>query len=133
MKQTGKMIGGILLLFIGVNILLGMIGVNIGGLLGVLIGAVLLYWGYSRYQIKDQWSFSSIILVALGVLMVLGGLGGIVSLVIGAFLIYGGYKLIRTKIEESVDLKKRNKECSYDTIDEEFTKLMEEGGDKYVR
>ncbi|WP_332631154.1 hypothetical protein [Halalkalibacter flavus] len=127
MKHSGKFIGGILLIFIGINILLGMIGVNIGGIIGLLIGGALLYFGYTKWQDKGQWSFSSIILVTFGALMLLGGLGGIVSLLIGAFLVYGGYKLMKTNNDSKVDFKEKTK-SSFDTIDEEFAKLMKEGG-----
>ncbi|GAE25894.1 hypothetical protein JCM9140_1915 [Halalkalibacter wakoensis JCM 9140] len=125
MNKGAKVFGGILLIFIGVNILLGMIGINVGGLLGLLIGGGLLYWGYSKWQETGKWSFSSILLVGFGALLLLGGLGGIIGLIIGALLVYGGYKLIKSK--EQVEEKMEKKKTTYDTIDEEFTKLMKEG------
>ncbi|KHF42037.1 hypothetical protein [Halalkalibacter okhensis] len=119
MKRSSKFFGGILLIFIGLNILLGMIGVNIGGIIGLLVGGALLYWGYSKWQDKGQWSFSSIILVTFGALMLLGGLGGIVSLLIGAFLVYGGYKLMKTKesvSDDHEDVKEKTKAHSIQSI-----------------
>ncbi|MFC0473680.1 hypothetical protein ACFFHM_25010 [Halalkalibacter kiskunsagensis] len=131
MKQPGKIVGGLLLILIGASVLLGMIGINLGGIIGLAIGGGLVYWGYAKWQEKGQCSFGSILLIAFGAIILLGGLGGIVSLLLGAFLVYGGYKLIQPKDKGlEVDLSKESatKHTAYDTIDEEFEKLLKEGG-----
>ncbi|MFC0561797.1 hypothetical protein [Halalkalibacter alkalisediminis] len=132
MKQTGKVIGGILLVFIGASILLGMLGINLGGLFGLVIGGCFIYWGYSISRDKGKWSIMSILLVALGTVIFLGGIGGVVSLVIGAFLVYGGYKMLQTKetVEESEISRSVKSSSTYDNIDEEFAQLIGEGGAK---
>jgi lia operon protein LiaI len=134
MKKPGKIVGGILLIFIGASILLGMLGINIGGLIGLIIGGCFLYWGYSKFKEKGKWSFSSLLLVALGAVILLGGIGGVVSLLIGALLVYGGYKLMQGNDEKKEDMQEEEmsktvtKQSTYDTIDEEFTRLIGEGG-----
>ncbi len=134
MKRPGKVFGGILLILIGVSILLSLIGIHLGGIIGFAIGAWLLYWGYCNWKEKGKWSFSSILLLILGGLILLGGLGGMMSLLIGAALVYGGYRLVKPKQREEDftdfhldDIPMKSSTTStYDTIDEEFAKLMNE-------
>ncbi|GAE35685.1 hypothetical protein [Halalkalibacter akibai] len=130
MKITGKVIGGILLMFIGANIVLGMLGIHIGGLLGLVIGGCLLYFGYSKYKEKGKWSFGSILLGLLGAIILLGGMGGLVGLAIGALLVYGGYQLINPKKENEEKDSSRSTSSvgsTYEMIDKEFTRLIKEG------
>ncbi|MCM3762636.1 hypothetical protein M3212_17875 [Alkalihalobacillus oceani] len=130
MKHPGKMFGGILLMLIGASILFSMIGVHIGGIIGLAIGAWLLYWGYSKWQEQGKWSFSSVLLLIVGALIALGGIGGVVSLAIGVILVYFGYRLLKPKdqaeetIEEEEDLAPVK--TTYDVIDKEFEKLLNE-------
>ncbi len=132
MKRPGKMFGGALLILIGASVLLSMIGIHLGGLIGLAIGAWLLYWGYSKWQEKGGWSFSSILLITLGALIVLGGLGGVMSLLVGIALIYGGYKLLKPKQEfDEVEVDDTSLRSTYDTIDEEFSKLLKEKQTNY--
>ncbi|NEU31522.1 hypothetical protein GN156_12180 [bacterium LRH843] len=132
MKRPGRIFGGMLLVLIGVSILLGMFGIHLGSIIGLAIGAWLLYWGYSKWQQKGRWSFSSILLMMIGGLIVLGGLGGIMSLLAGIVLIYAGYKLLKPKSElDEVELDDTPVKSTYDTIDEEFEKLMKEKSFKY--
>ncbi|ARK29178.1 hypothetical protein [Halalkalibacter krulwichiae] len=131
MNNIGKFIGGVLLMFIGSSILLGMLGINIGGLLGLVIGGCFLYWGYTKYQEKRKWTFSSILLFGLAFVFLLGGLGGVISIAIGALLLYFGYKLLvqnDNDKENTVNVVSTKKSSTYEVIDEEFDRLIKEGG-----
>ncbi|GAE30379.1 LiaF transmembrane domain-containing protein [Halalkalibacter hemicellulosilyticus] len=129
MKLTGKVFAGFLLIFIGASMLLSLIGIHLGGLLGLAIGAALLYWGYCRYQENGRWSLSSIILIVLGISFLFGGIGGVISLLIGGFLVYVGYQFMtksdtkksHEEEEESLDYSK----STYDSLDEEIDRLLE--------
>jgi lia operon protein LiaI len=122
-KRTSKALGGILLLFIGLSMLLSMIGIHLGGLIGLVLGAWLMYVGYSKWQ-EVGWSVSSIALFALGAVLLFGGMGGVVSLAIGVLLVYGGYQLLMPA--NGVDEEDFAEESSspYGSLDEEFNRLM---------
>lgn len=129
--RPGKMFGGILLILIGASVLFSMIGIHLGGIIGLAIGAWLLYWGYSNWKQKG-WCLSSIILFILGGCIILGGLGGIMSLLVGILLIYGGYRLVKPSEKNEDDggftvyEREERSKSTYDTIDEEFSKLINE-------
>ncbi|GAF65708.1 hypothetical protein BTS2_2607 [Bacillus sp. TS-2] len=129
MKLAIKVMGGALLIFIGLSIILSLLGIHLGGLFGLIVGASLLYWGYTRYKENNEWSVTTIIIIAAGVLMIFGGIGGIISLLIGLLLLYGGYELIKGKKEkdESFDVQYEESivtKSHYDPLDEEFNRLM---------
>ncbi|KMK75695.1 hypothetical protein [Alkalihalobacillus pseudalcaliphilus] len=131
MNKAIKIVGGGFLIFIGLSVILGLLGIHLGGLLGVIIGAALLYWGYSRWEETGQWSFSTIVIIALGALILFGGIGGLFSLLLGALFLYGGYRLIVSKktnpdvfesdFKEESSFKSKRK---YDSFDDEFDRLM---------
>ncbi|WP_413374569.1 LiaF transmembrane domain-containing protein [Alkalihalobacillus sp. 1P02AB] len=131
MNKVVKIIGGAFLIFIGITMILSLMGIHLGGLFGLIVGAGLLYWGYSRWQERGEWSFGTIIIIALGTLILFGGLGGIISLLIGILLLYGGYRMITSKgknrkvIEEDVDFDDSYRaKRKYDSFDDEFDRLM---------
>lgn len=134
MRHSAKMFGGVLLILIGASLLLSMIGIHLGGLIGLAIGAWLLYWGYSKWQQKGGWSFLNIFLLTIGSLFMIGSLGGVISLLIGIALMYGGYKLLKSKQvfkDDEIVVERRSTKSTYDTIDEEFVKLMKEKQTNY--
>ncbi|WP_100406552.1 hypothetical protein [Bacillus solitudinis] len=128
MKRSGKAVGGFILILIGISLIFSLIGVHLGGLIGIALGVGGLYWGFSIYRERGRWSFSSIVLIVIGAMILFGGLGGIISLVIGAGLVYGGYRLIKPRQEEELDLSDDTEWAkpvsTYDSIDEEFARLM---------
>lgn len=135
MNRSVKTFGGVLLILLGASILLGMFGIHLGGIVSLAIGAWLIYWGYSKWQEKGEASFTSVALLIIGSIIVVGGLGGIVSFLIGAALVYGGYRLLKRNDDDELLDDDRFIEAplktTYDLIDEEFEKLMNEGGMKY--
>lgn len=126
MKNPVKQFGGILLILIGASVLLSMIGIHLGGLIGLVIGAWLMYWGYTKYNEEGRWSFSSLFLLIIGTLIALGGLGGVFSMIVGIFLVYGGYRLMKPKVdtEEFMEEESPIKRTQYDVIDDEINKLL---------
>ncbi|WP_088102658.1 LiaF transmembrane domain-containing protein [Halalkalibacter urbisdiaboli] len=129
MKRTGKAVGGFLLILIGASLVLSLLGIHLGGLLGVILGIALVYWGYNIYQERGRWSFSSVALIALGAIILFGGLGGIMSLLIGIGLVYGGYRLLKPSEEEDetkfeLDDYDVQSNSTYDSIDEEIARLV---------
>lgn len=127
MKRTVKVFGGLVLIILGASFFLGMIGIHIGGFISLAIGAWLMYWGYSIWQEKGGASFSSVFLLTVGGIIAIGGLGGLFSLLLGIALIYGGYRLLK-KNENDYDLHvddiEEKSTSTYDFIDAEFEKLM---------
>lgn len=125
MKQPVKKLGGFLFILIGVTVLLGLIGIHLGSIVGLAIGSWLLYWGYSRSQEKERWTLSSIVLVAVGALIIFGGLGGVASLLFGILLVYAGYKLIKPESSQLIDDESEHGSMTtYDVLDDEIEKLL---------
>ncbi|MDV2686285.1 hypothetical protein RYX56_18105 [Alkalihalophilus lindianensis] len=122
-KRTIKALGGILLLFIGLSMLLSMIGIHLGGVIGLVLGAWLMYLGYSKWQ-EVGWSLSSIVLLALGAVLLFGGMGGVVSLAIGILLVYGGYQLLMPANGGDEEDFAEESSSPYGSLDEEFNRLM---------
>lgn len=123
MRRAAKALGGAILLFIGVSILLSMFGIHLGGLIGLVLGAWLMYLGYTKWQ-ETGWSPSSIVLLALGAVILFGGMGGVVSLAIGLLLVYFGYKLVVQKTEQEDEEDEDNYGSDYDSLDAEFDRLI---------
>lgn len=126
--MNGKAVGGIILMILGGTFVLGLFGLHLGGLFSLVLGGVLIYWGYTKWQ-EQGWTFSSIALLALGIIVIFGGIGGVISLALGLLLIYGGYRLLKPKAESSTffdesDDSYDRPRSNYDSIDEEFARLM---------
>ncbi|WP_017728666.1 LiaF transmembrane domain-containing protein [Halalkalibacterium ligniniphilum] len=127
MKRTGKVIGGVFLVLIGASMLFGMLGIHLGGLASVVIGALLLYWGYAKWQEKDELTFTSILLMGLGGIVLFGGIGGVISLAIAALFIYGGYRLLKRHSDDAdldFEADERPTTRAFDSIDDEFARMM---------
>ncbi|TPE68747.1 LiaF transmembrane domain-containing protein [Halalkalibacterium halodurans] len=129
MKGAGKWIFGILLVIIGANMILGMFNIHLGGIIGLVLGALLLYWGYQQWQARGKLSFGSVLLLAFGSILVMGGLGGVIGLAVAILFIYFGYRLLKKSDNDEeqpmdVALEKRPTSRAYDSIDEEFNKMM---------
>ncbi|WP_156323989.1 hypothetical protein [Bacillus sp. JCM 19034] len=54
MKLSGKVFIGFLLIIVGANILFSMIGIHLGSLVGLAIGAALLYWDIGAIRMKGN-------------------------------------------------------------------------------
>lgn len=88
---------GYLLLILGLVMLLGMLGINVGWIIGIIIPSYFIYKGWKVYSNNESGfkKFFGAVLITVGLLWLLGMLHFIVGIVISTFLIYFGYQMIK--------------------------------------
>lgn len=97
MKWSLKMIFGIVLLLIGANILLGLLGIRLGGIFGFVIAAACLYFGYNKLNEHNEPNkVGGGLLIGLGVVILLGKFHFLGGILIAALILYVGYHLIKS-------------------------------------
>lgn len=130
--MSGKQICGILLCIIGGTVLLGLIGVQIGGLFSLMIGGVLVYYGLKKWQ--EERRLVAGFLLIIGAIFLLSSIPIVLSIIVGGLLTYAGYRMVRSNASGSTDsgsyFAGKNKNISRpgrslgDPFDEEWEQLM---------
>lgn len=132
MRMTGKFIAGIALVLLGGWLFLGMFGIHLGGLIGFLLGAALIYFGVKK--IKQDHKVLGVFSLIFGFMFLGGSLPFLIGLALAAVCIYYGWKLIKNDCPERerepaaaysgdmdfVDYKDVKVEDSFDREWEEF-------------
>lgn len=101
MKKKGSYKAGIAVMAIGILMLLGFLGINIGWIIALLIATYFVYQGWKLFT-KSESSVKKgfgIALIIIGLLMLTGMLHVLIGLAIAALLIYYGMKLINKNKE----------------------------------
>lgn len=124
---SGKQLAGCILLIFGVAALLGMLGLNVGGLVSLIIGALLVYYGFKQWR-KDNKAWGGFCLI-IGAMFLLGSVPFVLSLLIGGLLVYFGYKWMRQDDAGSNDgggagPTRRTSGHLDDPFDEEWERMM---------
>ncbi|WP_059102804.1 hypothetical protein [Shouchella shacheensis] len=131
MKKAFSIVIGAMVLVLGLSIVLGFMGIHLGGLLGLVAGAALVYWSFTMYQREGTFTLSAVVLFVLGGLIAFGGFGAMITLLIGGLMIYAGYSLIKKKSTEDGPYNHSYERTTphkpsrrYDVIDEEYDRMM---------
>ncbi|MDQ0340675.1 lia operon protein LiaI [Caldalkalibacillus uzonensis] len=125
--MSGKKLLGLLLLLIGASALLGMLGIHVGGLISLAIGALLIAYGAKQWKAGSRiWGG---IVLGFGLLILVGSLPVVLSLLLGVALIYAGYKLITNEPDSPSHTSpssgyKPVDETLDDPFDEEWENIM---------
>lgn len=93
MSWSGKTLAGIILLIIGGSMVMGMVGIHVGGLVGLLLGLVLCYYGIKA--LKSGNKAIGVIGLIFGLMILTGSLPFLISLVLALICIYFGWKMIK--------------------------------------
>ncbi|HHY21122.1 MAG TPA: hypothetical protein GX525_04400 [Bacilli bacterium] len=96
MKWSLKMLFGILLFFIGVNILLGLLGIRLGAIFGLIIAALCLYFGYNKFNDREQPNkVGGSLLMGFGAIILLGKFHFLGGIIVACIVMYVGYQIIK--------------------------------------
>lgn len=93
MNWSGKTLLGILLVGFGVCAFFGAFGIHLGGLIGLVIGIALAYYGVKR--LKDGHKGVGVISLIIGLMILTGSLPFLIGLALAAACIYFGWKMIK--------------------------------------
>lgn len=135
MSWTAKTVFGLILLLIGANILLKMLGIHLGGLLGIIISVLIMGYGYSKMKSAEKPSskYFGIAIVVFGGLLLLGQAHMFVGLLVAAMIIYFGYNLVKgdgekeKKDEPLMEMNNAGSSQSFnikDSFDEEWKNFL---------
>lgn len=97
MRSPYKMIIGFVLLFIGANLLLSLLGIHLGGVLGLVIAILCFYFGYHYW--KDETKSNKLgagLLIGFGVVLLLGKFHHLVGIAIACLVMVFGYQLMKS-------------------------------------
>ncbi|MDE5414986.1 LiaF transmembrane domain-containing protein [Alkalihalobacterium chitinilyticum] len=133
MNWTGKAIVGIILLFIGANLFLQTLGIQIGGLIGLAISVLLIIYGYRKMKSDHGSNLLGMAILIFGLLLAIGHLHIFTGIFIAAMIIYFGYRLVtgeKTKrvVDQDEEVAASTSDASQtskDAFDEEWNKFLE--------
>ncbi|MEC1771643.1 hypothetical protein [Schinkia azotoformans] len=97
MKKKGSYKLGIAVMAIGILMLLGFLGINIGWIIALVIPSYFVYQGWKLFTTRDSKCTKGfgIALMIVGLLWLTGMLHVLIGLAIAALLIYYGMKIIQ--------------------------------------
>lgn len=135
MNWSGKMVFGIILLIIGANILLNILGIHVGTIFGLILSIVFVFYGYNKMK-KSEKTGGRIFgmgLLIFGSLLAIGQAHKFIGLFIAAAIIYFGYQILKRetpKQEESLlqNEPSLNFESNFkmsDSFDEEWNRFLD--------
>lgn len=96
-ERSGKLLLGLVLLFLGGLVLLDQIGIDIGDVIEWLIPAVLIIYGARKMMGRSGSRFWGVLIFLFGFLMLIGKLHLLFTSLLAIGVIYLGYRLIRSK------------------------------------
>lgn len=125
--MSGKKVLGLILLLLGASALLGLLGIHVGGIISLVVGALLLAYGWKNWQ-EDRKGWGACLIV-LGLFFLLGSVPTLISLAIGVALVYAGYRLFTnngdpTSFHSDDPLTTPPVKPVDDPFDEEWEKVM---------
>ncbi|MFV8826893.1 LiaF transmembrane domain-containing protein [Alkalihalobacterium sp. APHAB7] len=133
MNWTGKAIVGIILLFIGANLFLQTLGIQLGGLIGLAISVLLVIYGYRKMKSDHGSNLLGMAILIFGLLLAIGHLHIFAGIFIAAIIIYFGYRLVtgeKTKrlVDQDQEVAAATSDAtqkSKDAFDDEWNKFLE--------
>ncbi|OLO36452.1 hypothetical protein BTR23_15415 [Alkalihalophilus pseudofirmus] len=134
MNWTGKTVFGIILLFIGANLFLKTLGIQIGGLLGLAISVLLIIYGYRKMKSDTGSNIFGMAILIFGLLLAIGHVHIFAGIFIAALIIYFGYRLFTGEKNKNPFEKDREEvavtssdemKSSTDAFDDEWNKFLE--------
>lgn len=133
MNWTGKAIVGIILLFIGANLFLQTLGIQLGGLIGLAISVLLIIYGYRKMKSDHGSNLLGMAILIFGLLLAIGHLHIFAGIFIAAMIIYFGYRLVtgeKTKrlVDQDQEVAASTSDAtqkSKDAFDDEWNKFLE--------
>ncbi|MEB1808004.1 MAG: hypothetical protein LPK26_12060 [Bacillaceae bacterium] len=139
MNWTGRAIVGIILLFIGANLFLQTLGIQIGGLIGLAISVLLIIYGYRKMKSDHGSNLLGMAILIFGLLLAIGHLHIFAGIFIAAMIIYFGYRLVtgeKTKrvVDQDEEVAASTSEApqtSKDAFDDEWNKFLEKNHLKF--
>lgn len=127
--MSGQNLFGLILLILGIVALLGVLGLSVGGLIPLVLGTLLVYYGWQKWN--QEHKFSGAILLGLGILFLIGSIPMAISILVAAVLLYFGYQLLTGNEGSSDSYRSRNKHKRstndkglHDPFDEEWERVM---------
>ena len=129
MKLTMKTVVGIVLLIIGGNLFLNMLGIHLGNVIGLVIGVLLVFYGYQKWKGEDGNGSKLIGLITLlfGTLLLLGSTKMLGGIIVAAIIIYFGYRMLISSTNSNVGVhmeKDMVQDNWTDSFDEEWQRIM---------
>ncbi|WP_216829397.1 LiaF transmembrane domain-containing protein [Alkalihalobacterium elongatum] len=133
MNWTGKAILGIVLLFIGANLFLQTLGIQIGGLIGLAISILLIIYGYQKLKSDEGSNLLGMAILIFGLLLAIGHLHIFVGVFIATMIIYFGYRLVtgeksKSLVDQEQEVAATTSDAtnkSKDAFDDEWNKFLE--------
>lgn len=96
MRWSLKMMFGIGLLFVGVNILLSLLGIRLGGIVGLIIAVLCLYFGYNKWNDeKEPNKVGGGLLIGFGIMILIGKFHFLAGIIVACMIIFVGYQFIK--------------------------------------
>ena len=125
--MSGKKVLGLILLLLGAATLFGLLGIHIGGITSMVVGVLLIGYGWKRWQ-DDHKGWGACLMV-LGLLFFVGSVPTLISLGIGVALVYAGYRLLTNRSEPTTydpdgPVSTPPLKPMADPFDEEWEKVM---------
>lgn len=127
--MSGKQFFGFILLVLGIVALLGVLGFSVVGLIPLVLGILLVYYGWKKWN--QEHRFTGAVLLGLGILFLIGSIPMAISVLVAAVLLYFGYQMLTGNGDSGGSYRTRN-ESKRDTgdnglddpFDEEWERLM---------
>ncbi|WP_085522533.1 LiaF transmembrane domain-containing protein [Tuberibacillus sp. Marseille-P3662] len=91
--MTGKVVAGLILLTLGIITLFGMLGIHLGGIISLILGVVLTYYGWKHIQ--NQHPILGWIVLIIGLMLLVGSLPFMIAAVLSIGCIYLGWRLMK--------------------------------------
>ncbi|WP_347490249.1 hypothetical protein ABDB91_03465 [Desulfoscipio sp. XC116] len=127
--MSAKKSFGLVLLVLGIVASLGVLGFSVGGLIPLVLGILLVYYGWKKRRREDR--ITGTVLLGLGILFLIGSIPMAVSMLVAAALLYFAYQMLTGSENSGGSCGTRNESKRYtedngldDPFDEEWERLM---------